>query len=126
MNKIKAKLIDVKNKDDINLLIFKSENEIIKVITLEINFEIKEAYLFFKPTMVSISKEKCKSSIENNLKAKIIKIEYGKIFSNIYCDFNNYEIEVLLLNEKVKELSLNVEDEIYLMIRASEIGVSSD
>lgn len=126
MNKIKAKLIEIKNKDDINLLIFKCKNDIIKVVTLEINFDIDEANLFFKPTMVSISKEKCKTSIENNLKAKIKKIEKGEIFSNIYCEYDNKEIEVILLNESVKKLNLNINDEVFLMIRASEIGVSVD
>lgn len=126
MNKIKAKLIEIKNKDDINLLIFKCKNDIIKVVTLEINFDIDEANLFFKPTMVSISKEKCKTSIENNLKAKVTNIEKGEIFSNIYCEYDNKEIEVILLNESVDKLNLNINDEVFLMIRASEIGVSVD
>jgi len=126
MNKIKAILIESKKKDDVNLLIFESRNEIIKVLTLEIDFNIGTAILYFKPTMVSISKKKCESSIENNLKAKIVMIKHGEIFSNIYCDFIGYEIEVLLLNEKVKELNLNIGDEIYLMIRATEIGVGID
>jgi molybdopterin-binding protein len=76
--------------------------------------------------MVSISKEKCLSSIENDLKAKIINIEKGEIFSNIYCEYNNKEIEVIVLNESVDKLNLNKNDEVYLMIRASEIGVSID
>jgi molybdopterin-binding protein len=126
MNRIKAKLVEIKNKDDINLLIFKCKNDFIKVITLEINFKIDEANLFFKPTMVSISKEKCVTSIENNLKAKIKKIEKGEIFSNIYCEYDNKEIEIIVLNESVDKLNLNINDEVYLMIRASEIGVSVD
>jgi molybdopterin-binding protein len=126
MNKIKAKLVKVKKKDDINLLIFKCKDDFIKVITLEINFDIDEVNLFFKPTMVSISKEICNSSIENNLKAKVTNIEKGEIFSNIYCEYNNEEIEVIILNKSVDKLNLNINDEVYLMIRASEIGVSVD
>ncbi|GAX88286.1 conserved hypothetical protein [Lebetimonas natsushimae] len=126
MNKIKAELVEIKNKDDVNLLIFKCKGNFIKVITLEINFDIDEANLFFKPTMVSISKEKCKTSIENNLKAKILSIEKGEIFSNIYCKYNDEEIEVIILNESVNKLNLNINDEVYLMIKASDIGVSVD
>jgi molybdopterin-binding protein len=125
MNKIRAKLVEIKNKDDVNLLIFKSNNNFIKVVTLEINFSIDEVYLFFKPTMVSISKEKCKG-IENNLKAKIIDIEKGKIFSNLYCKFNDENIEVIVLNEIVNNLNLQKNDEVYLLIRATDIGVSID
>jgi molybdopterin-binding protein len=123
MNKIKAKLIEIKNKDDVNLLVFKCKNDFIKVVTLEINFDIDEANLFFKPTMVSISKEKCKTSIENSLKAKINHIEKGEIFSNVYCEYNDKEIEVIVLNKSVKSLNLKVKDEVYLMIKASDIGV---
>jgi molybdopterin-binding protein len=126
MNKIKAKLIEIKNKDDVNLLVFKCKNDFIKVVTLEINFDIDEANLFFKPTMVSISKEKCKTSIENSLKAKVTDIEKGEIFSNIYCKYNEQEIEVIVLNESVKSLNLKVKDEVYLMIKASDIGVGID
>jgi molybdopterin-binding protein len=127
MNKIKAELINIENKNSINLLTFKSVNEIIKVIMLEMNFEIKnEVFLFFKPTMVSLSKEKCKSTIENNLAAIIKNIEIGEIFTNIYCNFNNEEIEVLILKESFEKLNINIGDKVFLMIRASEIGVSVD
>jgi molybdopterin-binding protein len=126
MNKIKAKLVEVKNKNDVNLLIFKCKNDFIKVVTLEINFDINEVNLFFKPTMVSISREKCKTSIENSLKAKVTDIEKGEIFSNIYCKYNEQEIEVIVLNESVKSLNLKVKDEVYLMIKASDIGVGID
>jgi molybdopterin-binding protein len=123
MNIIKGKLIETKSKDDLNLLIFECYDDIVKVVTLEINFKIDEAELFFKPTMVSISKEKCNSSIENSLKAKIKEIEKGEIFSNICCEYNKEKIEVIVLNESVENLDLKVEDEVYLMIKASDIGV---
>ncbi|WP_024788198.1 MULTISPECIES: TOBE domain-containing protein [unclassified Lebetimonas] len=127
MNKIKADLINIENKNNINLLTFKSVNETIKVVMLEMNFEIKnEAFLFFKPTMVSLSKEKCKSTIENNLAAVVEKIEIGEIFTNIYCNFNNEEIEVLILKESFEKLNINIGERVFLMIRASEIGVSVD
>jgi molybdopterin-binding protein len=126
MNKIRAKLIEIKNKDDINLLIFKCKNDIIKVVTLEIDFSINEVNLFFKPTVVSVSKEKCITSIDNNIKAVISYIEKGEIFSNIYCKYNDEEIEVIVINKSVEKLNLKTGDEVYLMIKASDIGVDID
>ena len=119
MNKITAVLKNIISVDNLNLLEFEKENNLIKVLILQMNLNLKiedEVYLGIKPTKLFLSSKKCE--FENVLKVKIENIKKGKILANILCDFYGDEIEVVMLKDYV-----DFEKEAYLLFKASDISI---
>ena len=119
MNKIKAVLKNIKSVDNLNLLEFEKNGELIKVLILQMNLNLKvgdEVYLGIKPTKLFLSKTKC--NFENSLEVEIKNFEKGKILTNILCNFKEEEIEVIMLKDYI-----DFEKKAYLLFKASDISV---
>lgn len=119
MNKITAVLKNIKSVDNLNLLEFEKNGNIIKVLILQININIKKgdkALLYIKPTKLFLNSQKCE--YENRLKVRVEEIQTGEILSNAVCSFENHTIEVLMLKEYV-----NFEKEAYMYFKSSDVTV---
>ena len=119
MNKITAVLKNIKSVDNLNLLEFEINGNIIKVLILQMNINIKKgdkALLYIKPTKLFLNSQKCE--YENRLKVRVEEIQTGEILSNAVCSFENHTIEVLMLKEYV-----NFEKEAYMYFKSSDVTV---
>ena len=117
--RIKAKFIDKKNKDNLNLLFFDFKGEIIKALILEMNIDIKIGdfvNLYIKPTLLCLSDKKI--DFENVLEVDIKEIILGEIIAKIICVLGDYEFEVLMLKENV-----NFEKKAYLYFKSNFVVV---
>jgi len=117
--RVKAKLIDIKSVDNLNLLFFDYKNEIIKVLMLEMNIDLKlnqYAYLKIKPTLLFLNSQKF--DFENRLKVEIVNIKKGEIMANVLCRFKEDYFEVLMLKE-----GINFEKEAYLYFKSNFVAV---
>jgi len=119
LNKIIATLKEIKGLDNINLLTFELKDNIIKVLILQRNMDLKigqKAVLSIKPTKLFLSNKPC--DFENVLKVKIKEITKGELVSLVNCDLYGNEIEVMMLSSKV-----NFKDVAYLMFKACDISI---
>ena len=119
MNEIKAKLIKIISKDNVNLLKFKIADEIINVLILQMNIKVdinEKAILSIKPSNLYLSKNRC--DFENVLKVKVVNIEYGEIIALVEVEFEGNRLEVMMLKEKV-----DFDSEAYLMFKSSDVYV---
>jgi len=117
--RIKAKLNKIKNKDGLNLLFFEYYDNIIKVLMLEMNINLREgdiATLRVKPTLLFLSSQKI--DYENVLEVDIVEIKKGEIMANIICKYKNDVFEVLMLKEYA-----NFEKKAYLYFKANFVSV---
>ena len=122
MNSLVAKVKEIKHLDRINLVKFTLNSQIINVLILEMNINLKidkKASLLIKPTAISILKEMI--NFENLLRGNVLEIEKGEILARVIVDVEGFEIEAIMLNEK---LNVKKDDEVFLAFKASDVIIS--
>ena len=122
MNRLIAEVKEIKHLDRINLIKFDLNSQIINVLILEMNVDLqknKKASLLIKPTAITIVKNPI--DFENILKGKIIEMEGGDILARISVDVEGFEMEAIMLNEK---LNAKINDEVYLVFKASDVIIA--
>ena len=122
MNRLIAKVKEITHLDRINLIKFDLNSQIINVLILEMNVKLKrnkKASLLIKPTAITIVKNPI--DFENILKGKIIEMEKGEILVRVLVDVEGFEMEVIMLNEK---LNAKINDEAYLAFKASDVIIA--
>ncbi|EDM24004.1 hypothetical protein [Caminibacter mediatlanticus] len=119
MNEIVCNLKEIKSKDNINLLTFEKDNNLIQVLILQMNVGLKlgdKAVLYIKPTKIFLSKEKY--LFDNVLPVNILDIRKGEIVSLIKAKFIDSVFEVVMLNEYI-----NFEKKAFMLFKASDISI---
>jgi molybdopterin-binding protein len=122
LNRLIAEVKEIKHLDRINLIKFDLNSQIINVLILEMNVDLqknKKASLLIKPTAITIVKNPI--DFENILKGKIIEMERGDILVRVLVDVEGFEMEVIMLNEKV---SSKINDEVCLAFKASDVIIA--
>jgi molybdopterin-binding protein len=122
LNSLVAKVKEIKHLDRINLVKFTLNSQIINVLILEMNINLKidkKASLLIKPTAISILKEMI--NFENLLRGNVLEIEKGEILARVIVDVEGFEIEAIMLNEK---LNVKKDDEVFLAFKASDVIIS--
>jgi molybdopterin-binding protein len=120
MNSIKAKLVGVKSLERLNLLEFKTQKNLIRVVILEMNLDLKigsEAILYVKPTKCYLLPQK--APFENCIEVEVLKIDEGEILTSVICRFEDFEMEVVMLKDFV-----NFDQKAFLVFKASDIFIS--
>ena len=120
MNKLIAEVLEIKSLDRLNLIKFGFNSQVINVLILEMNLDLKigkNAELMIKPTAISILKQS--SEFENVLKGKVKKIINGEILSRVIVDVEGFEIESIMLKEKV-----NFENDVFVVFKSNDVAIS--
>ena len=123
-----ATIIEIENIDTLNIVKFNFHGNTLKMMSLELSDTIKvgkEVKLSIKPTHVAISKNfSGVVSFANQIKAKILSLENGKLLSSIFLSVENTILESIILADSSLKMDLKVDDEVTILIQASEISVS--
>jgi molybdopterin-binding protein len=120
VNKLIAEVLEIKSLDRLNLIKFGFNSQVINVLILEMNLDLKigkSAELMIKPTAISILKQS--SEFENVLKGKVKKIINGEILSRVIVDVEGFEIESIMLKEKV-----NFENDVFVVFKSNDVAIS--
>jgi molybdopterin-binding protein len=120
VNKLIAEVLEIKSLDRLNLIKFGFNSQVINVLILEMNLDLKigkNAELMIKPTAISILKQS--SEFENVLKGKVKKIINGEILSRVIVDVEGFEIESIMLKEKV-----NFENDVFVVFKSNDVAIS--
>ncbi len=68
-----------------------------------------------------------KLSARNQIKGRIVSVELGEVMANIKIQLSNGEmITSIITRDSVDELELGEEDDVYAIIKATEIMVAKD
>ena len=124
MNKLRAKVTNIKNVDNLNLVSFDYNGFNLAMVSLELAKNIKvgvEVNLSVKSTHIAISKEVSKNiSYSNQIKDKIKHIENGEILSSISLISG---LESIITASSSELLNLKNDDEVVLLIKATELSI---
>lgn len=131
-NIIKANIVDIKS-DLVNSLVYaKLENnkQFKALITTDsakdLNLKSDDNIIMvFKANSVIISKDECaiRLSSANELNGKIININNGAVYSIIEVDCNGIKITASITNESAKNMNLQTNDNVNVLIKASNVLV---
>lgn len=127
MSTLTAKITDIQNIDNLNIVKFDFYGNSLKMMSLDLGSETKvgkKVKLSIKPSHVAIAKDLSGIlSYSNQIKAKVVSIANGQLLSSIKLSANNSTLESIITYESVKKMDLNIDDEVTILIKASELSI---
>lgn len=128
---IRAKIVGILTKDDVNLFELKGLNLEANLFMLVLNEASKfalddEISLGFKSSDVILAKDKLSnSSLENELKCVIEAINFGEILSVISLKCGEIYFEAIISNHALKTMNVGENDEVFAYIKSTSIHIST-
>ncbi|ORI08077.1 TOBE domain-containing protein [Campylobacter concisus] len=128
---IRAKIVGILTKDDVNLFELKGLNLEANLFMLVLNEASKfalndEIDLGFKSSDVILAKDKLNnSSLENELKCVIEAINFGEILSVISLKCGEIYFEAIISNHALKTMNIGENDEVFAYIKSTSIHIST-
>jgi len=127
MSQIKAIITQIEAVDNLNIVKFDFFGHGLTMMSLGLSSEIsvgKEVILGIKPTHIAIGKDfSGLVSYSNQIKAKIISCENGKLLSSIKLSVEDVVLESIITAESALRMDLKVDDDVTMMIKASELSI---
>lgn len=127
MNTIKAVVTKKETLDNLNIVNFDFLGETLSMMSLDLPASIQvgsSVELTAKPTNIAIAKEfSGELSYSNQISAKIVEIENGQLLSSIKLKVKDSSLESIITLNSSKRMNLQVEDEVTLLIKASELSI---
>ena len=126
MNKILCEITKIENVESLNIVSFDFQGLNLKMMSLDLsNIDIKsKVNLTVKSTHVSIAKQfEGNSSFENIFKAQLVDMECGQLLCNVKLKVNDIFLESIITLESFKKMDLKVQDEVTVLIKASDISI---
>lgn len=123
---IEAKITQINSYEGIDFICFKNLEQEFFMLSLGLSKTLKinqSVILGFKSTECTLSKDKIKSNLSNEIKAVITQIDVGKILSVIKLknNFCVFDAQISTLSLEVLKFKLN--EEIYVYINPSALFI---
>lgn len=128
---IRAKIVGILTKDDVNLFELKGLNLEANLFMLVLNEASKfalddEIDLGFKSSDVILAKDKLSNnSLENELKCMIEAINFGEILSIVGLKCDQIHFEAIISNHALRALNLSKNDSVFAYIKSTSIHIST-
>jgi len=123
-----ARVKSIQNKDSLNIIEFDFNNAIFKMMSLDLSSDLKvgtKVELLVKPTNIAISKNYIEDiSLSNQTLAKITDIKNGELLSSISLKIGDTTCESIITKSSSQKLNLKKDDEINILIKASDISIN--
>lgn len=125
INEIYAKVVRIITKDNLNFIKFESFEKEFSMLSLSVSLDINdEVIISFKPSSVAIAKGNLGLlSYSNQIKTNISNLEIGEILTSIKANFYDFKLESLISTNSAKRLNLELDDEITMLIKATDVFV---
>ena len=127
MNKFRAKIIKIKNVENLHIINFDFNGQSLSMMSLDLNEKVKvgcQVMLTAKPTHIAIAKEFSGDiSYSNQLSANIIEINNGELLSSIKLSTGDATCESVITKNSSTRMNLKVGDTVTLFIKASELSM---
>jgi len=127
VNKIQATITQIQNVENLHVVKFDFEGISLEMMSLDLSSAIKigtRVHLSIKPTHLALAKEfSGVVSYSNQIKAKVVECENGKLLSAITLLVKNTMLESIITLDSSLRMNLQVDDEITIFIKASELSI---
>ena len=127
MNRFVATVKSIESTQNLNIVKFRFFDEILTMMSLELNQNIKldsKVELSLKATHITIAKNlKGIISDSNQLKAKIISINNGKLLSSVKLSLYDTTLESIITQKSSKQMNLKIGDNVSILINPSELSI---
>ncbi len=127
MNNFKAKVVKIENLDKLNIVHFKFANaDLLCMMSLELDNikENTEVILSVKATHIGIAKDfEGQISFSNFIKSKILKINKGKLLSDISLQHEDTVFSSIITTNSVNRMNLKEGEIVSAVFKASELSI---
>jgi len=127
MNRFDAIITEITSYHSLHMVRFSFDGESLTMISFDLPKNIREGLvvkLGVKPSHIALAKEFSGSvSFSNLLRAKIEKIEEGKIACSVVCTKGGVLFQSIITQNSKERMNLSMGDEVVLMIKASELSI---
>lgn len=127
MNTFIATVTKIDTIDNLNIVKFEFSDQTLSMMSLDLSDDIQigtKVKLITKPSYIAIAKEFSGIlSYSNQLKAKIIELENGKLLSSVKLEIEEVFLESIITFESSQKMDLKVGDEVTAFIKASELSI---
>ncbi len=127
MNSLIARVVKIDNIDNLNVVNFDFLDQNLSMMSLDLSDNIRvgsRVELIANPSHVAIAKDfNGLLSYSNQLNAKIVSLENGKLLSSIKLLVGEVILESIITFNSSKKMNLKVGDEVKALIKASELSI---
>jgi len=133
MSQLIATVKNIESVDNLNIVTFVCNDEILKMMSLDLNDTIevgKRVVLVCKPTSVALANptmdHKAFSemlSYANQIKVNIASMDVGKLLSSLKLNFGDFVLESIITTASLKRMNLNENDELLALIKSNELSI---
>lgn len=127
MNRLQAVVTRIEGEQNLHIITFDYEGVSLRMMGLDLPKGLHvnaHVILGIKPSHVAIAKNLSgELSYSNQLPAKIVHIENGKLLSSILVYVHDNEIQSFITFSSCSRMNLQVGDHVTLLIKASELFV---
>jgi molybdopterin-binding protein len=127
MSSLVAKVLEIQSSENINIVKFELESQILSMMSLDISSDIyigRTVKLLVNSTHVAVAKNLSGDlSCENQIEAKVETIRVGELLTHITLAFGSSQIESIITKESYLDMKLSVEDSVTILIKASELSI---
>jgi len=131
MNTLTGKITKIETEGHLSLVSVNVGDLILKSIVIETPATVSylkignRINLLFKETEVVISKHPdVLISLQNQIPCKITRIENGKLLCKLDLQFQKHNLTSIITSNAVKNLALNVDDDVTAMVKTNEMMLS--
>jgi molybdopterin-binding protein len=126
MNYLVAKVIGIESSENLTITQFQHKDDFLYMMSLELP-NIEEGMmvkLAIKPLSIAIAKRFSGSiSFSNRLFATVKSVDIGNLLCSIKLDYKGIEIESVMSKRAIKNMHLQENDTVVLLIKASDIFI---
>ncbi len=127
MNSLIARVVKIDNIDNLNVVNFDFLDQNLSMMSLDLSDNIRvgsRVELIANPSHVAIAKDfNGLLSYSNQLNAKIVSLENGKLLSSIKLLVGEVILESIITFNSSKKMNLKIGDEVKALIKASELSI---
>lgn len=127
MNRLNAVVTDIEGEQNLHIITFDCAGSKLKMMGLDLPKGLHvnaHVILGIKPSHVAIAKNLSgELSYSNQLPAKIVSIENGKLLSSILLHVKEKEMQSFITLGSSLRMNLQIGDQVTLLIKASELFV---
>lgn len=127
MNHIKAKVTKIQSMDNISIVAFQAQEQVMQMMALGLNMPVEvgsEVTLGVKASSIAIATYLSgEMSISNQLKCVVEHLKYGELLCSVKLNFNNTIIESIITMNSVSKMNIKEGDTVVALIKASELSI---
>ncbi len=127
MSNIIVKVQEIQSIDNLNIVKFDYKDITLTMVSLDLSEKIQfdtKVSLAIKPTHIALAKDiNSIFSFANQIKAIVKDVNNGKLLSSIKLEVNDDIFESIITLEASLDMNIKVNDEIIMLIQASEISI---